>query len=74
MSFSGIWFGMEMIDFRKLQMAAIILEAVVDRLTDLEDRSTEEEFEHQDNIVEIDGTIPHSAYCRDCDLCEGMDW
>jgi hypothetical protein len=65
---------METIDFRKLQMAAIILEAVVNRLAGLDDRSTEDDIEPLDSIIEVDGTTPHSVYCRDCDLCEGMDW
>jgi hypothetical protein len=24
--------------------------------------------------IEIDGLTPHPNYCRDCDVCEGMDW
>jgi hypothetical protein len=65
---------METIDFRKLQMAMRILEAVFDRLIDLDDRPPSTEPEQLDIIVEVDGTHPHSTYCRNCDLCEGMDW
>jgi hypothetical protein len=61
-------------DLEKVLAMFNFLETVLDRLTDQDDLPPSTDTQSLEDMVEIDGTTPHSAYCRDCDLCEGMDW